>query len=208
MDNRKANDEKWTRRSSDYDEAKFGHFRLMQKELIDGIDLDEADAFLDVGCGTGWAVEYLYGKKGGSGTFHGIDIARGMIERAERLRTKAENVRFAVADAADIPLEDGSIDVLICTNSFHHYPEPEKAVREFVRILRPGGRFYVLDVTADDVFLRAVNAVVRKREAAHVNFYSSREFQRMIAAAGAEYEQRRLGRFRYPMKIHVGGKRL
>ncbi len=181
------NERKWDSRAVTYDQKRFDYFRWMQQRVIRLIDLKPGLRFLDVGCGTGWAVRYVAGLLKDQGEFYGVDLSGKMIEAAQAQSGGFDHVHFYKANAGQIPLESGGVDCAICTNSFHHYAEPVKVLSEIRRLLAAKGRFYILDVTSDDFFLRWVDGRVRQREREHVRFYSSREYRRMFAAARLKY---------------------
>ncbi len=66
------------------------------------------------------------------------DYSDGMIAQAKKGECPA-NLRFEVADATALPYEDDSFDVVLISNALHIIPEPEKALREIDRVLRPNG---------------------------------------------------------------------
>ena len=66
------------------------------------------------------------------------DYAEGMIREAKK-GTCPENLTFEVADATALPYPDASFDVVLIANALHVMPEPEAALREIRRVLRPGG---------------------------------------------------------------------
>lgn len=66
------------------------------------------------------------------------DYSEGMIRQA-RKGTLPANLTFEVADATCLPYPDSSFDVVLIANALHVMPEPEKALREIDRVLRPGG---------------------------------------------------------------------
>jgi ubiquinone/menaquinone biosynthesis C-methylase UbiE len=206
MDHRKLNDEKWTKRSTTYDDRKYDFMRLMQEELIRKMIIKEWFTFLDIGCGTGWALFHLHAKLNGNGTFYGVDISEGMIVKAIEKIGEAKNIQFVKADAMELPFPNDSIDRVLCTNSFHHYSEPQKTINEVYRVLKRGGSIYLMDATRDSLFMRIVNKGVKHIEKEHVCFYSSKEMEKMYLKAQLRYRKEKLGCFRYPMKIHVGEK--
>lgn len=206
FDNKAANAQKWSRRAATYDDKRHDYFRLMQKWLIALAGIRPPVNFLDLGCGTGWAVCYVAEMAHGEGNFIGIDISEGMIERSRSNADGLPNVRFYQASSDDLPLEADYFDTIICTNSFHHYPRPEAALGEAKRVLKPGGRIYILDVTADDFFIRWVDGRVRVNEEEHVKFYGSKEYAGMFASAGLIHEASRRIKVFYPLKVHIGKK--
>ena len=66
------------------------------------------------------------------------DYSDGMIAEAKKGECP-DNLTFEVADATDLPYEDGSFDVVLISNALHVMPEPEKALKEIDRVLRNGG---------------------------------------------------------------------
>lgn len=75
------NVKKWDRRAMTYDHRRFDYFRFMQKKTIKKMRIKDNMTFLDLGCGTGWAVRYMSNLTHGNGNFWGIDISGGMIEK-------------------------------------------------------------------------------------------------------------------------------
>ena len=66
------------------------------------------------------------------------DYSEGMIAEAKK-GACPKNLRFEVADAMDLPYADASFDAVIIVNALHLLPEPERALREIARVLRPDG---------------------------------------------------------------------
>jgi ubiquinone/menaquinone biosynthesis C-methylase UbiE len=100
------------------------------------------ESILDIGCGTGrllrkahlrWPAAHLIG----------VDPAEGMVKEARRLTTEAQ---FYVSLAESLPLQDGSVDLVLSTTSFHHWQDQPQAVRQVARVLRPAGYFVLVDI--------------------------------------------------------------
>jgi len=107
---------------------------------------------IDIGCGTGWVSRELARMFPGYGVI-GIDFSEKMIERAKRLTSKDKHdyrdLLFEVADVEGLPYPSDYFDYGICSAMFSFLPDPDKALREIARILKPGGRLYVVDVCKD-----------------------------------------------------------
>jgi ubiquinone/menaquinone biosynthesis C-methylase UbiE len=200
------NELKWDVRAATYDQKRFDYFRWMQRRVIGLIDLRPCLHFLDIGCGTGWAVRYVASRLQDKGEFYGVDISGTMIETAQVQSRDFGNVHYYKSNAEQLPLESGTVDCAICTNSFHHYLDPSKVLAEIRRVLAVAGRLYILDVTTDDFVMRWIDGRVRQREREHVKFYSSREYQTMFAAAQLKYLSSKL--VAYPIKVHIAEKLL
>jgi ubiquinone/menaquinone biosynthesis C-methylase UbiE len=161
-------------------------------------------SFLDVGCGTGWAVRHAASLMNEHGQFYGIDISSRMIEEAQDRARDCRSVRFCTATSEALPFRNDLFDLIICTHSFHHYLHPAQTMEEMFRVLRSGGRVYILDVSADDVITRAVDRVVKEREPEHVKFYSTRDYR--ILFAGARLKHLATRSILPPLKVHIGEK--
>jgi SAM-dependent methyltransferase len=94
---------------------------------------------LDIGCGTGEhlsAVRREAHRRGKRiGRTVGVDLAEGMAAEAGKRRA----VRTAAGDALSLPFGDQVFDVVVCNHVLHFVDDPERAAREMVRVLRPGG---------------------------------------------------------------------
>ena len=207
-ENNVANERKWSRRATTYDDKRYSYFRYMQKELISFAGIKSPINFLDLGCGTGWAVCYVAKITNGRGNFVGIDISKGMIEQSKSNANGLPNVYFYEASSDSLPLESNYFDTIICTNSFHHYSKPEEALSEVNRVLKPSGRIYILDVTADDLFIQWVNNKVRAKEKEHVKFYTTSEYGVMFNNVGLKHIASQRIKALYPLKVHIGEKEL
>jgi ubiquinone/menaquinone biosynthesis C-methylase UbiE len=195
----------WDSWAPNFDKKRFGIFRILQKKAIALAKLQPDQNFLDVGCGTGWAVIQAAHAVGPGGTAIGIDLSEKMIERAVANGKDTPNARFHVANAELMPLEDNFFDCIICTNSFHHYLHPAVALAEMYRILKTAGRVIILDVEKDDTFMRFVDRVTQKFEPEHVSLYSKKEFQDLFESAGLAYTATKLV---FPfLKAHMAEKR-
>lgn len=125
-------------------------------QMLEELELEPFEDALDVGCGTGAVLELLHARYP-SKHLTGLDLTPGMIDvaRAKRL----DNVSFVVGDAEALPFEPQSFDAVLCSNSFHHYPHPERFFAEVARVLRPGGRLVLRDYTSNDVAVWLMNNI-------------------------------------------------
>jgi ubiquinone/menaquinone biosynthesis C-methylase UbiE len=198
----KLNKEMWDSRAEIYDRC-LAFLRWTQKKLVSVLQLGENPHLLDLGCGTGWAVRYAASLTNGHGKFYGIDISSKMIKKAEASSTNYRNVHFRRANAEELPFENGIFDRIICSNAFHHYSDPDKVVREACRVLKPQGRIYILDVTADG-FTRILDRLAKKLERGHVKIYSTEEYRSLFEKVGLLYVTSKS--ILPSLKIHIAEK--
>lgn len=90
---------------------------------------------LELACGTGMVSERIAGSVR---SLEATDFSPHMIAQA-RTRGTSARVHYSVADATQLPYADQSFDAVVIANALHVMPEPEKALAEIHRVLRPGG---------------------------------------------------------------------
>ncbi|WP_410873205.1 class I SAM-dependent methyltransferase [Nocardia sp. A7] len=98
---------------------------------------------IDLGTGPGKLLAHLATRRPDL-HLHGIDLSPHMIEIARRAFTE-QAVELAVADVAELPHPDASIDVAVSSLSMHEWPDLPAAVAELRRVLRPGGGAAIYD---------------------------------------------------------------
>ena len=161
-----------------------------QQEALSALELRSGDRFLDVGCGTGAAVRAAAAI---AERAVGVDISPEMIRRANTLAEGLTNVEFVVGDSEALPFRDASFTALLCTASFHHYPNPKQAVAEMARVLDRDGRLVIADGTADLLTARIADAILRRLDHSHIRLYRSGELAAFLREAGfSEPSVRRL----------------
>ena len=130
-------DEKW---SISYDERCISYARDRFVHVAGSADWPY-ERSLEIGCGTGFFTLNL--QQAGVMTSAAVtDISPGMVEVAQRnARGLGFEVEGRVADAERIPYDDEEFDLVLGHAVLHHIPDVEQAIRESLRVLRPGGRF-------------------------------------------------------------------
>jgi ubiquinone/menaquinone biosynthesis C-methylase UbiE len=150
---------------------------------------------LDVGCGTG-SLLTLQAADAGAQLLVGLDYSRGMIEKfAAKIVARPEETRLhaIVGDSERLPFADATFDLLTCCHSFHHYPKQAAVVREFARVLRPGGELLLIDAFRDNVIgwlVFDVGVKLIERDVHHASWAEARQF--VLNAGFAKVEQRKM----------------
>jgi ubiquinone/menaquinone biosynthesis C-methylase UbiE len=119
------------------------HFlRISAHRLVDRMTLPVGAQVLDVATGTGWAALAAAQRVGPTGTVVGIDLAPALLERARQKAAAAglTQVAFQTGDAARLDCADQRFDVVLCATALFFVPDMLAALREWARVLRPGGQ--------------------------------------------------------------------
>ena len=168
--------------------------RRQQDAALAALQPDSNERILDLSCGPGRALDSL---RSCGARAVGLDHSAEMIGRALAGGQRAPLVR---GDATWLPFRSGAFDGLLSTNAFHHYPDPDAALAEMHRVLRPGGRAVLVDPRRDSVLSRLTifggEALVFGMQ---VHLHDPAEWVRMCRRAGfAHVEAEPLSTFPLP----------
>lgn len=114
--------------------------------VVDAARVKAGDEALDVASGAGGVAFALSERVKPGGRVVSTDLVDAMVQGAQRLGRErgVDNVSFRQADAESLPFAAASFDVVTCLHGIMFFPRAEEALREFHRVLRPGGRASIL----------------------------------------------------------------
>jgi arsenite methyltransferase len=149
-------------------------------------ELHEGETVLDLGSGGGIDVLLSAKRVGPTGMAHGLDMTDEMLALARENARKAgvKNVEFHKGYIEEIPLPDVSVDVVISNCVINLSADKPRVLREVARVLRPGGRFAVSDVIADEDMDEATRADMQAYTGCIAGALTHREFTQALAGAG------------------------
>jgi len=109
--------------------------------------LNGSEIVLDAGCGAGHTALAFAPH---CAQVVAYDLTETMLAQVERLASERglNNVETRQGDVEALPFEDASFDLVVTRYSAHHWPNPAAALREFRRVVKPGGRVLVSDIVA------------------------------------------------------------
>lgn len=123
--------------------------RRVLKEIVDGTP----QRILDVACGTGDSTIVIAQAAGSGSRVTGVDISEGMMaplmEKAAHEGVH-DRIRLQVADAEDLPFEDGTFHRVTCAFGVRNFEHKEKGLREFYRVLVPRGKAVILELSVPE----------------------------------------------------------
>ena len=173
------------------------------KEIVDGT----SQRILDVACGTGDSTVSIAKAVAEGSEVIGVDISEGMMALVKGKAEKAgvaNRISLQVADGEALPYEEGAFDRVTCAFGIRNFEHKEKGLSEFLRVLKPGGRAVILELSVpqnrlvrwayDLYFLHILpriggavsgdKAAYRYLPASVHHFPAPKEFCRMMEAAG------------------------
>ena len=121
---------------------------LWMNVLASYVDADRVHTIVDLGCGTGRFSEGLARRF--DARVIGIDPSAKMLARAREKR-RSTRVHYQRASAEAIALVSSAVDVIFMSMSYHHFIDPDRAIRECRRVLRPGGTVMVRTGTREQI---------------------------------------------------------
>jgi ubiquinone/menaquinone biosynthesis C-methylase UbiE len=144
------------------------------------------DILLDVACGGGHTALYFAPMVR---SVVASDLTMQMLKRAQEYISEeggVENVTFREADAEDLPFPAGAFTLLTCRIAPHHFPDVPRALREFYRVLRRGGRMALIDtLLPEDPEIAAFYQTMEKmRDPTHIRAHTEAEWVAMVTEAG------------------------
>ena len=190
MDVRDANILVHSKMAGSYNE-KEPHFRPENRQqvraILEGLRKQFGPKLLDIGCGTGFIIGLasdLFDR------IEGVDITAAMLARVP----KAPNVHVQEADAAKVPFDAGTFDLVTAYSFFHHLQDMGAVAAEAFRVLRPGGGLYI-DLEPNRHFWATISAVEKQIDG------SSSKLVRDEVASVLHTDDKVAGEFEIPQDV-------
>jgi arsenite methyltransferase len=149
-------------------------------------ELHDGEVVLDLGSGGGIDVLLSARRVGPSGKAYGLDMTDEMLDlaRANAREAGVENTEFVNGYIEELPLADASVDVVISNCVINLSADKPRVLSEAARVLRPGGRFAVSDVIADEDMDDATRSDMAQWTGCIAGALTRAEYESALTAAG------------------------
>lgn len=151
-------------------------------------ELQPGEVVLDLGSGGGIDVFLAARRVGPTGRVYGVDMTGEMLELARRNQARAgvENVEFREGEIEEIPLADGSVDVIISNCVINLSADKDRVFQEAFRVLKPGGRLTVSDIVVRGEMPREIRQSMELWIGCVAGALEEDEYREKLEAAGFE----------------------
>ncbi|MFJ7734759.1 class I SAM-dependent methyltransferase [Lysinibacillus sp. NPDC097287] len=168
--------------------------------LQDWLEVNSTSIVLDIATGGGHVVKALAPHVA---EVVATDLTYQMLEAARsHLNSSASNIFYVIADAESLPFLENTFDAVTCRIAPHHFPNPNIFIKEVSRVLKPGGKFILIDNIAPEekILDEFVNLLEKLRDVSHVRSYSVQEWTTWIEQADLTLvkSEHRKKTFNYP----------
>lgn len=129
----------------EWDELRSGYYdESIKNRLIQPGMLEKSMTVVDLGSGDGYISRSVAGFVG---KVYAVDISAGMLRALDKKARNSgiENIQTVESDGQDVPLQDSCADVVFASMYLHHIEDPEIAIKEMHRLLKPGGTVFLAD---------------------------------------------------------------
>ena len=182
VDSRDREKEHFDNWSGSYEQSyTWQHFFSPVHDILQGHVLGvQGKHILDVGCGTGDMLRRFSGER--AARLVGLDQSEGMLAKARELSAEEDKIAYLAGSAESLPFDDAEFDIVTSCIAFHHFPDPDTAVSEMYRVLKPGGRLFVCDLTQQGLLGRAM--LLYGKHKADDHYFTEMTMKALLEEAG------------------------
>ncbi len=151
--------------------------------LLDFADIPSQVSIFDLACGTGELARLIL-EKNPQQDITGVDVSPAMLSIAKNKLEAYSQVRLYNASVTALPFDSQSFDLVICANAFHYFENPQLALAEMKRVVKPDGTVIILDWCRDYFLLQVLNSLFRFIDPAYQQCYTQRELEQLLITTG------------------------
>ena len=166
--------------------------RSHKRIMLEALAVNAGDRAIDLGCGPGTDLAALAAAVAPSGSVLGVDSDPAMVERARVRSAGLASVEVRQADVHDLPVDDDAFDRAWTDRVLQHTNDPDRALAEARRVLRPGGRLVIAEPDWESLVFDHPDAETSRAYTRHIvervvrNALIGRQSARLAARAGFE----------------------
>jgi ubiquinone/menaquinone biosynthesis C-methylase UbiE len=167
--------------ANNYEATRNGkHAQKLYSGVVENVSKFNCERVLDVGCGTGTVLSLLAINE--SIGLSGVDLSEKMIAVAQK--KLGNRVELKIGDSEKLPWEANTFDGIVCTDSFHHYPNPKQVLNEMARVLNHDGYLIIGDPWMMMPLRVLTNPLLKYGNSGDYRIYSKKEISKMLLECG------------------------
>jgi ubiquinone/menaquinone biosynthesis C-methylase UbiE len=116
---------------------------LSRKKAFEIANIKKGDLIADIGAGTGYITEGLINK---GVSVIAVDQSILMLKEMQNKFSEYDFIRYRVGESEHLPIEDSEVDFAFANMYLHHVDNPEKSIKEMSRIIKKGGKLFIMDM--------------------------------------------------------------
>jgi ubiquinone/menaquinone biosynthesis C-methylase UbiE len=167
-----------------------GWFNHEDSEICPGVKIHSHHTVADIGCGDGGIANFCAQR---DAHIMFMDIDADKVNKLEKRLIAKEKNKFdaLIGDCTNIPIDDDSCDIVICTEVLEHVDDPIKVIQELARIGKPGS-YFVLTVPdpAGESLMKATAPAAYFEKPNHIRIFEREEFEKLAESAGLKVVKR------------------
>ena len=182
-------------RLADIYDRRWSHYITNTLEFLkDWVQIPVGGTILDVACGTG-EFERLILADHPQQRMIGVDLSENMLAIAQAKCDRYSHIQFQRASVESLPLSDQSVDLVVSANAFHYFRDPQTALTEMYRVVKPGGQVVILDWCRDYWVCQVCDWVLGQIDPAHSQCFTQEELHGYLTTTRLSIEQSSRYRF-------------
>ena len=160
---------------------KYGNANKLDDFILKKLKFNKIYSILDLGCGDGRILEKIRILNSKTLLF-GLDISEEMLKLAKEKKIKKCNL--ILGNCEELPYEDESMELILCLNSFHHYPNPKMVIKEMKRILKLNGKIIIGDIYTLPIIRHIINLYLPYSKSGDYKMYSQKKLNNLFLDEG------------------------
>lgn len=180
--------QQYDRLAAIYDQRWHTYLTNTLQFLKQWIAISKTDYILDVGCGTGY-FEQLLLTENAQQSVVGVDISTEMLKIAKQKFSFHPNYQFHQTSVNNLPFDNGYFDLVVSASAFHYFEQPQIALLEMKRVVKPQGKIIILDWCRDYLSCRIFDYILKRFDSAYHQCYTQAELHQLLTLTSLKIER-------------------